>query len=276
MSEFIAQSLRAFGYRVFTGVVKSKDYGIPQVRTRYVIFGVSESLATLNGGESNPHYLLQGLRAAFLRTKGLSPNGSVSVKEAISDLETAGQNLIDSIDTGGFKQLAYGGPMTAYQSRLHSGLNGTAPNSLRLANHRPETIRRFKKILKTCRPGKKISTQDRHRLGLKKMSLTPLDPHQPAPTLTTLPDDLLHYSEPRILTVRESARLQSFPDWFEFHGKYTTGGSLRSKECPRYTQVGNAVPPYMAEAMGLTLLELCSSGRGSTPSGRSACDHGGG
>ncbi|MBK6780906.1 MAG: DNA cytosine methyltransferase [Gemmatimonadetes bacterium] len=71
--------------------------------------------------------------------------------------------------------------------------------------------------------------------------------------MTTLPDDVLHYSEPRILTVRESARLQSFPDWFTFSGKYTTGGRQRVKECPRYTQVGNAVPPLLAQAIGTAL-----------------------
>jgi DNA (cytosine-5)-methyltransferase 1 len=74
--------------------------------------------------------------------------------------------------------------------------------------------------------------------------------------LTTLPDDIIHYSEPRILTVRECARLQSFPDWFEFRGKYTTGGERRVHECPRYTQVGNAVPPLLGEAIGKALIEL--------------------
>src|SRR3546814_425596 len=74
-----------------------------------------------------------------------------------------------------------------------------------------------------------------------------------APTITTLPDDVLHYSEPRILTVRESARLQSFPDWFQFKGKFTTGGDRRTRECPRYTQVGNAVPPHLARAIGTAI-----------------------
>ncbi|WP_431099951.1 DNA cytosine methyltransferase [Roseateles noduli] len=54
-------------------------------------------------------------------------------------------------------------------------------------------------------------------------------------------DDLLHYSEPRTLTVRENARLQTFPDWYSFQGKYTTGGHLRKQEVPRFTQVANAV-----------------------------------
>jgi len=84
----------------------------------------------------------------------------------------------------------------------------------------------------------------------------PMSPIMPAPTLTTLPDDVLHYSEPRILTVREYARLQSFPDWFQFKGKYTTGGDRRKKDCPRYTQVGNAVPPLLAEGVAHALMTI--------------------
>ncbi|MEI7920050.1 MAG: DNA cytosine methyltransferase [bacterium] len=64
-----------------------------------------------------------------------------------------------------------------------------------------------------------------------------LDKGKPSPTLTTLPDDYIHYKEPRILTVREYARIQSFSDSYEFKGKYTTGGKLRVQETPRYTQI---------------------------------------
>ena len=132
-------------------------------------------------------------------------------------------------------------------------MNGAPPNSLRLVNHREETRRRFSTILETCRRGIQLSRQDRERLGISKQCIVPLDGDKPSHTLTTLPDDLLHYSEPRILTVREYARLQSFPDWYEFKGKYSTGGDKRIKECPRYTQVGNAVPPFLGEAIGKVL-----------------------
>ena len=71
-----------------------------------------------------------------------------------------------------------------------------------------------------------------------------------------MPDDLLHYSEPRTLTVRENARLQTFPDWYSFQGKYTTGGHLRKQEVPRFTQVANAVPPLAARAIGEMLTDL--------------------
>jgi DNA (cytosine-5)-methyltransferase 1 len=86
------------------------------------------------------------------------------------------------------------------------------------------------------------------------MATRVLDPRKPAPTITSMPDDLLHYSEPRTLTVRENARLQSFPDWFAFRGKYTTGGERRAREVPRFTQVANAVPPLVAEIWGEVLM----------------------
>jgi DNA (cytosine-5)-methyltransferase 1 len=94
---------------------------------------------------------------------------------------------------------------------------------------------------------------------MKKQVISVLDPSAPSRTLTTLPDDLLHYSEPRILTVRENARIQSFPDDFEFKGKYTTGGERRTQECPRYTQVGNAVPPFLGEILGQLIKGIDSS-----------------
>ncbi len=58
------------------------------------------------------------------------------------------------------------------------------------------------------------------------------------------------------MSVRELARLQSFPDWLESKGPCTTGGHRRKDDCPRYTQVGNAVPPLLAEAIGEVLVGL--------------------
>ena len=82
----------------------------------------------------------------------------------------------------------------------------------------------------------------------------------PSPTVLTLPDDLVHYSQNRILTVREMARLQSFDDSFEFLGKRTTGGKLRKNETPQYTLVGNAVPPLLAKAIACQIMEALQKG----------------
>ena len=82
------------------------------------------------------------------------------------------------------------------------------------------------------------------------------------PTITacSLPDDFVHYSQARSLTVREWARLQTFPDWYKFSGKRTTGRlrragnpreSIFDREVPKYTQIGNAVPVKLAFEVGL-------------------------
>lgn len=77
-----------------------------------------------------------------------------------------------------------------------------------------------------------------------------LNPKEPAPAQLSIPDDFIHWKEDRVLTIREMARIQSFPDWFEFRSKETTGGNARAYEVPQYTQVGNAVPPLLALAFG--------------------------
>lgn len=93
-------------------------------------------------------------------------------------------------------------------------------------------------------------------LGTKKHSQRPLDWDSASPTIVSLPDDFVHPSKPRTLSVRELARLQSFPDNFVFRSKETTGSHRRRFEVPQYTQVGNAVPPIMATAIGQTLFRL--------------------
>lgn len=92
----------------------------------------------------------------------------------------------------------------------------------------------------------------------KKRSQRALDADQPAPTALSIPDDTCHYdiNELRTLTVREMARIQSFPDAFVFRSKITTGGVMRRYEVPQYTQVGNAVPPLLGIKLGNSALDL--------------------
>ncbi len=95
----------------------------------------------------------------------------------------------------------------------------------------------------------------KENLDSNKRNYTVLDPKGQSPTVVTMPDDFIHYSQYRAMTVREMARLQSFDDTFVFQGKRQTGGDKRKSEIPQYTLVGNAVPPLMARAIGNTILE---------------------
>jgi DNA (cytosine-5)-methyltransferase 1 len=255
-SMVVKTRLEKLGYKVFTDYLHSEHYGVPQKRTRFIMIGIRCDLLQ---NDIDPFQILASLRLDFLDKKNL-PYTPVSVQSAIGDLETSKHLLIyhSGNQTQGFKQIDYKPPSkkNAYQKLMRAGLKTTKPNSLRIARHRPETIKKFKTILELCQPGKGLSDEHKKIIGTKKQVISVLNAKEPSRTLTTLPDDLLHYSEPRILTVRENARIQSFPDDYVFKGKYTTGGSRRTQECPRYTQVGNAVPPLLGEILGQMLAHL--------------------
>ena len=131
------------------------------------------------------------------------------------------------------------------------------PDSHSFANHNKATVILFKTLLEEYpQRNKRIGNKEREHWNIKKRGITILDMNGISPTLTTHPDDYIHYAEPRILTVREYARLQTFPDWYEIKKKYTTGGKLRKIEVPRYTQIGNAIPPLFGELAGIVLKEM--------------------
>lgn len=247
-------------YAITSRMLKASDMGVPQARPRFFLIGIRRGL-----GEGDQ---LAGFfdrlvcdSKTFLQARGLDK--VATARDAISDLEVGFAGKLECDECKGFEAIGYKGARTQFQEAMRDGHEGP-PSDTRLARHRPDIAARFKSIIATCREEGRlnvtISAETRKAHGLKKMAIRVLDPLAPAPTITSLPDDLLHYSEPRTLSVRENARLQTFPDWFRFKGKYTTGGTLRTREVPRFTQVANAVPPLLAEQLGLGLLHLISAG----------------
>jgi DNA (cytosine-5)-methyltransferase 1 len=259
-AEVVTEHLHKLGYIVFSKLIDLSDFGVPQRRRRFIILAIKEGDACLPYlAGADPIELLLSRATAFRRKKRLRAGTPITAIEAIGDLETVGRATIENTDSGvpGFREVAYTSPArpTRYQALLRRDAIGR-PNSMRLAKHLPSTTARFSEIVASCDPGRSLNDVHRKRLGIKKHATTLLAADQPASTITTLPDDIIHYAEPRILTVRENARFQTFPDWFNFTGKYTSGGKMRKSECPRYSQVGNAVPPLFGEAVGLLLREL--------------------
>jgi DNA (cytosine-5)-methyltransferase 1 len=264
-------------YHVEQGVVMSEDFGVPQVRPRLITVGFRQELFSTS--DQGFFRCLQDSRKSFLKAKELATGRKQTVADAMSDIAACDnsqhhQECKDPDSPRGFSEIRYEkmGPLTRYQALMRAGLHeDQQPNSLRLVNHQPDTSKRFRTMHSLCNAGKlrrgvQLSEAERDRIRArgasvsKKHVMVVLDEAQPAHTITTIPDDLLHYSLPRVHTIREYARLQSFPDWFAFQGKFTTGGDRRKADCPRYTQVGNAVPPLLAEALGAALLEILQRG----------------
>jgi DNA (cytosine-5)-methyltransferase 1 len=252
-SDYVGRRLETLGYDCWMEILRAADWGVPQRRPRFVLIAASKG--TLTG--IDPMQRLRVGRKSFLAARGLGP-AHTSASAAISDLEERdGAPELDS-EWGhlGFRALKRSEQaVTPYQRLMRVG-SSAQPSDLRLPRHSAASIERMQDILDNCERGVCLRPADRERLGIRKRSTTPLAPDAPAPTISTLPDDFVHYSRPRAMTVREHARLQSFPDWFSFKGPYTTGGSRRRDGCPRFTQVGNAVPPLFAEALGEMLMGL--------------------
>lgn len=254
---FAAQLIRRLSknYHVQSTLLHASDFGVPQRRPRFILIGARRDLGLL----VEPLDRLGGVRDRVLEKWGL--HRTTSARDAISDLEIARNELVTCADSPGFEAIGYQAPLTAFQTAMRDDFDGP-PTDTRLARHTMKVRERFSEIIEMCREQERstraLSPAMRERFGLRKAATRVLDPLKPAPTVTSMPDDLIHYSEPRTLTVRENARLQTFPDWFVFRGKYTTGGHLRRTEVPRFTQVANAVPPLLAEILGQNLISYCS------------------
>jgi DNA (cytosine-5)-methyltransferase 1 len=232
----IEKRFRKIGYSPKKQKLNAANFGVPQTRERLFIAGSQDGNPAF---PPQPSYDLPKKKKNGITE--IDSGNFVTVEDAISDLflhESFGAEEMDYLSK----------PKSNYQIERQKG-------SLKLYNHRgshhtPTVIDRFSRF----KEGDKISDLPK-KYKTNKIVVKRLVHSLPSPTVMTLPDDMIHYAEDRILTVREMARLQSFDDKFRFIGKRTTGGTLRKKECPQYTLVGNAVPPLLAEAIARKLLE---------------------
>ncbi|MGN7705412.1 DNA cytosine methyltransferase [Chryseobacterium sp. 22543] len=255
-SSVVTQKLESLGYYVKGKLVNFGEYGVPQKRTRFILIGIRNDIENTSQEVVDNFFLsLEAASFSFLKKKGLSKN--VNLQDAISDLLKS-NGTVQSPDTNSFHAGIYGHQQSSYQKYMRKSIRYQIADSHRFPKHLQLTTDRFKAILELSsdRRNLDLSKDIRNRYNLKKHTIIPLCANSKSPTITTLPDDYIHYSEPRILTVREYARIQSFPDWYEFKGKYTTGGKKRTQEVPRYTQIGNAIPPLFAEQAGIILRNL--------------------
>ncbi len=262
-SEFVQKELKKssekddyLGYKVFGRLIDFSEFGIPQKRTRFILVGVRRDIVK-NIFPTDFFELIDRNKEKFLIKKRIGLTNTLD--DAISDLLRI--NEIPSPDSKSFRAGLYSNPNSNYQKLLRGEIEGKLPDSHRFANHTKSTIKKFEYILRFAERNKSLSNELKEKFNLKKRTIIPLAGNTLIPTITTLPDDYIHYCEPRIFTVREYARIQSFNDWFEFKGRYTTGGKQRTQEVPRYSQIGNAIPPLFGEQAGIILNKIVSNGR---------------
>lgn len=250
-ASYVEDELNKLGYFIKGKLVNFGEYGIPQKRTRFILIGIRNDVSNASKEKAEEFFeLLEQNKFMFLKKKKITE--STTLKDAISDLLKENGEM-QSPDTPSFKAGVYVDPESKYQQLMRQGIKVKIPDSHRFAKHKDETIQKFNEFLQTERKNKDVGKATREKHNIKKHTIIPLDGDAKCPTITTLPDDYIHYCEPRILTVREYARIQSFPDWYKFRGKYTTGGKVRTQEVPRYSQIGNAIPPLFGEQAGIIL-----------------------
>lgn len=236
---------QSLDYEIKRGLVFASDFGVPQNRPRVLIIGIRSDVAT-------------GSRALLAGAEPLP-----GVHRAAPDLVDLLGDLIDSKWSPGGSTTKYQrGPSTPIQVELRTTPNGhvlTRGDTLidqEYARHRPEIVEKFQYMIDHDGA---IPASMRTKKFAQRVLPRRWGERGPTITATSLPDDYVHFSQPRVPTVREWARLQTFPDWYEFSGRRTTGGRRRagdpsaddwSREVPKFTQIGNAVPVTLARAIG--------------------------
>lgn len=240
-------------------ILTASDYGVPQKRKRLILLGYKEGVVQPEYPEKEEH--LVTVKEAF---EGLYDNHVKSLyaqersknlinKKDIKNTETSKHDVVIQERFSLFKE---GESQRQTRNRIEQeGIDlSKKPHLVNLLKEKVFSGWTEKEIIAEMKkPNRK--TEEANVLLTKKNSRTRLSNNDVSPTILTTSDDYIHPTENRSLTVREMARLQSFDDDFEFFGKRTTGGHLRKKETPQMTQVGNAVPPILAEKIARKIIE---------------------
>lgn len=240
------------GYSVKYKLLYAKDYGVPQRRPRIIIVGIRDGLIN---SESNTD---DAVEAGYLPPPNSNPPNLIDVLSDIEDIDFEYGN----------ETLRYVHPVkSSFQRYLRTRPDGSVArkgdrlNEHQYSKHSDRIIQKFKASIENDGVIPDVYKTKKFAQRVLPRKWTDKGPNL---TITSLPDDFIHYSQPRSLTVREWARIQTFPDWYLFVGKRTTGGIRRAgnprenifeREAPKYTQIGNAVPVKMAKAIGLHLKE---------------------
>lgn len=249
----IIEDIKSFfddvGYAYDYGILNCRDYGIPQDRKRFFFLAIKNSKENIS------------VELEKLMEKYKVPE--ISFNLAVSDLPIVRARQFEENAV-----LEYSlEPFNDFQKSMR-GKCGRVYNHIPM-RHTDKTVRKFEFFLKKNGEMLPEELQPRARSHTDTISSASysqnhriIDGGKVSPTITaSFYSSFIHPSQPRNITVREAARIQTFPDAFVFHGKRTTlskkllarKGIYEELHLDQFNQVGNAVPPLMAKH----LAEIC-------------------
>ena len=267
-------------YNVEQMVLISSDYGVPQNRERVVFIGSrndqkpiksipatvkKEDRVTVYEAISDLDYIGNGEVSTSYGTPPVNPKYDGLIRKRKVDGEYSegdeAKTFAEWSKAGRLShrfefecQPFYVKDLSELQGNMHFGTEELFNHQTSAQN---ETVMQRLRVIGECGGYTDECKEKLKSLGLEsqKRNYFVLKADGQSPTVVTMPDDFIHYSSFRAMTVREMARLQSFDDSFVFQGKRQTGGDKRKSEIPQYTLVGNAVPPLMSRAIGNEILK---------------------
>lgn len=246
------------GYEIQWELLHAKDYGVPQNRPRVIMIGIREDVLTAEMRNNRVEVTSETPNAVKLGFIPAPHGTPPSLEDLLSDLEDS--DYLKKSETITYPKAA----TTPIQKKLRTRNGklmgkGEPLTEMEYSDHAPYIREKYEYMIKNNGeiPAKFKTKKFAQRVFPKKWG-----DGGPNITATSLPEDYVHYRQARGPTVREWARIQTFPDWYQFKGPRTTGGRRRAgdpskgmwdRDVPRYTQIGNAVPVLLAEKIGAHL-----------------------
>lgn len=215
----IYECFNKLGYRLDIRVLTSSHYGVPQVRRRVIIIGNNINIENRYPVKefSNLGQEMKGLKK--VRTVGWAFDNLITYRNKAHNHDFESAFIRNNLEQARIDQVPEGKSI------------------------------RYEKDEKNYLPKELWFEHDWNQISEKRFreaKFQRLDNKKPSPTIVTNRKMYYHPTENRYLTQREAASLQSFPSNFKFCGSVSK----------QWTQIGNAVPPLMAEKIGLSILEM--------------------
>lgn len=220
--EDIIKRFSELGYNVNYKLLRASDYGVPQSRERVFFIGLRKDIFMNMCFDFNL----------------VEEQKMISTKEALSDLP--------SLDSGESQYYYKTEPQNSFQKKMRKG--STKINNNDITNHTEQT----KKIISMIRDGGNIKDlpEEYYKIRNYNAAFKRMNSSLPSGTIDCGHRNYFHYSEDRIPTARECARIQSFPDSYYFTGNKSS----------QYTQIGNAVPVILAEQIAKVIMKYLKEG----------------